>query len=615
MKNNNILWEKDEEISYCNKCRQEFTLFIRKHHCRNCGKIFCYKCINHIQNTNKTRYILCNKCSEQHTMDRKYNIILSVLKISKILDIRDLKNLGILNKKWYNVTKIILNDFYSIQSNLGELSNYEKDLLYINKKHLCGHFNYIYKCLFFNKKDLLFLLNNKSMINCSIIQCKNCSSTNINNYICLLNNINCYTDYTEKILNDKDMRYELIFYICLQMKNFILSIDDIIFKLINEKCRYDNYFLYFFWSFENLSHIYKDYYEFYQTVRNSLFIKLNNIQKSNIKDMYNFIDLMKSVDLSNSQEINYNLINSYLLSNKPTYLFDLNEKIIKLINIHKVNSNSKPIIYTFQTETKTVSFLIKKEDMQIDNIIINTINFTKKLLKNIIPEENIITYRVIPSKNKFGIIEIVKDSITLADINNQNISLSNYIFNNNHDLSIDKIRMNFVYSLSFYSVICYILGLGDRHLDNIMITKSGLLFHIDFSYILGNDPKKNIAPEIRITEQMIDVLGGPNSKYYETFQLICRKSFMKIKHYFYSYYELLKPISLIDPQYSDIKIQNFLKGRFMTHLTYNVADIKFNNQVLLDKSSQSQLIDYFHSYGVYKDGIKNIITDKFNSIW
>ena len=40
--NENNIWTEDSSVNSCYNCREDFTLFFRKHHCRFCGKIFCY---------------------------------------------------------------------------------------------------------------------------------------------------------------------------------------------------------------------------------------------------------------------------------------------------------------------------------------------------------------------------------------------------------------------------------------------------------------------------------------------------------------------------------------------------------------------------------------------
>jgi hypothetical protein len=37
-------WQKDSEVHTCHECHTKFGVFTRKHHCRNCGNIFCNKC-------------------------------------------------------------------------------------------------------------------------------------------------------------------------------------------------------------------------------------------------------------------------------------------------------------------------------------------------------------------------------------------------------------------------------------------------------------------------------------------------------------------------------------------------------------------------------------------
>ncbi len=37
-------WKDDTDVKECNSCQLPFSLTVRKHHCRNCGSIFCNEC-------------------------------------------------------------------------------------------------------------------------------------------------------------------------------------------------------------------------------------------------------------------------------------------------------------------------------------------------------------------------------------------------------------------------------------------------------------------------------------------------------------------------------------------------------------------------------------------
>ena len=39
-------WLQDETVPNCMRCGEEFNVFLRRHHCRQCGQIFCFRCCN-----------------------------------------------------------------------------------------------------------------------------------------------------------------------------------------------------------------------------------------------------------------------------------------------------------------------------------------------------------------------------------------------------------------------------------------------------------------------------------------------------------------------------------------------------------------------------------------
>ncbi|KAM7194273.1 FYVE zinc finger domain containing protein [Naviculisporaceae sp. PSN 640] len=40
-------WQPDAEVTYCPICRTQFSTWVRKHHCRKCGRVVCNRCSPH----------------------------------------------------------------------------------------------------------------------------------------------------------------------------------------------------------------------------------------------------------------------------------------------------------------------------------------------------------------------------------------------------------------------------------------------------------------------------------------------------------------------------------------------------------------------------------------
>ena len=115
----------------------------------------------------------------------------------------------------------------------------------------------------------------------------------------------------------------------------------------------------------------------------------------------------------------------------------------------------------------------------------------------------------------------IEDSIAILDelrnMSGAKDALRNVIFSSAGSAeSFVMMRQAFASSLAASSICGYIAGVGDRHLDNILLDVStGSLIHIDFGYAFGTATTHLPIPELtpfRATPVLLDVLSPLNAR-------------------------------------------------------------------------------------------------------
>ena len=161
----------------------------------------------------------------------------------------------------------------------------------------------------------------------------------------------------------------------------------------------------------------------------------------------------------------------------------------------------------------------------------------------------------------------------------------NYILENNGNTKIKDIKYKFLKSTALYCVVSHLLGVGDRHLDNIMVHKSGNLFHIDFEYILGEDPKIT-SQTMRLTHDMVETIGGKTSTNYLLFKHRCTQIFNCLRKHmniFITMLSLLETKKLTEDKIIDAIHLRFEPGdKYLSTDTYITTIIDNSHDTIED---------------------------------
>jgi hypothetical protein len=183
--------------------------------------------------------------------------------------------------------------------------------------------------------------------------------------------------------------------------------------------------------------------------------------------------------------------------------------------------------------------IYKREDVRKDQIILNVIRMMDTILKRDAGLDLLaVTYRVTPTSSIGGFLEMVLNCETVSNIRGPEGKkpLVNWLaqFENNNHI----IFGTFSRSMAFWTVVQLLLGLGDRHLDNIMLTHDGRLFHIDFGFVLGQEPKP-MMPRIRLDSFMIEAMGGEENPHYASYLDMCIRAFLCLRQHMSLFYQML----------------------------------------------------------------------------
>lgn len=61
-----------------------------------------------------------------------------------------------------------------------------------------------------------------------------------------------------------------------------------------------------------------------------------------------------------------------------------------------------------------------------------------------------------------------------------------------------------------------------------MLAPEGHLFHIDFGYILGRDPKP-FPPPMKLCKEIVEAMGGTSTAQYQRFESLCFVTFSNLR--------------------------------------------------------------------------------------
>ncbi|KAJ0180330.1 hypothetical protein K1T71_003734 [Dendrolimus kikuchii] len=285
-------------------------------------------------------------------------------------------------------------------------------------------------------------------------------------------------------------------------------------------------------------------------------------------------------------------------------------KRIKAESCRVMDSKMRPLMLDFENADpcgSDIRVILKiGDDLRQDMFTLQMLRLMDRLWKNHGYDFRLNPYNCISMESTVGMIEVVEEAETIANIQKQNV-----IFNaastisratllqwlrkhTSNELAFNKVVDEFTMSCAGYCVATYVLGIADRHSDNIMVRKNGQLFHIDFGHFLGHFKQKYGFRRERVpfvlTHDIIYVINkgrkgtGDNEQNFKKFKEYCENAFKILRkhgHLILTLFSMMISTGL--PELSSEKDLQYLRETLVMYLPEDKAlehfQQKFNEAV------------------------------------
>uniref|UniRef100_A0A671T3A9 phosphatidylinositol-4,5-bisphosphate 3-kinase n=1 Tax=Sinocyclocheilus anshuiensis TaxID=1608454 RepID=A0A671T3A9_9TELE len=247
-----------------------------------------------------------------------------------------------------------------------------------------------------------------------------------------------------------------------------------------------------------------------------------------------------------------------------------------------MDSKMKPLWIVYNNKLlggDTVGIIFKNgDDLRQDMLTLQILRLMDLLWKEANLDLRIVPYGCLATGDHSGLIEVVSSADTIANIQKTSSNMAaaaafnkdallNWLKDKNSGDALDKAIEEFTLSCAGYCVATYVLGIGDRHSDNIMVRSTGQLFHIDFGHILGNFKSKFGIKRERVpfilTHDFIHVIQQGktgNTEKFGNFRQYCEEAYLILRkngNLFITLFALMLTAGL--PELTSVKDIQYLK--------------------------------------------------------